>query len=146
VTRRLNVWFEVTVVCDKSVGRLRLVKTENPNACVTVNCKVCRIAIALYCLEFRVECIRCNKSSPSYKSRTNPYTWQYVYLRYKHWRIFCEVWICKCHSDVLYVPLPNLCKLQLIRKQELSCRCLQFLTRLSSLLDIQPCVILSLPP
>jgi hypothetical protein len=31
----------------KSVGRLRLLKVENPSACVTVNCKVCRIKIAL---------------------------------------------------------------------------------------------------
>jgi hypothetical protein len=35
--------------CDKSVARIRLVKTEDPNACVTVNWKVCRIAKALYC-------------------------------------------------------------------------------------------------
>jgi hypothetical protein len=32
--------------CDKSVARIRLVKTEDPNACTTVNCKVCRRAIA----------------------------------------------------------------------------------------------------
>jgi hypothetical protein len=32
------------------VDKLRLVKTERHNACVTVNCKVCRSAIALYCL------------------------------------------------------------------------------------------------
>jgi hypothetical protein len=33
-----------------SVARIRLVKTENPSACVTVNCEMPRIAIALYYL------------------------------------------------------------------------------------------------
>jgi hypothetical protein len=34
----------------KSVARIRLVKTENFNTCVTVNCKMCRSAIGLYYL------------------------------------------------------------------------------------------------
>jgi hypothetical protein len=34
----------------KSVARIRLVKTENPNVCGTVNCRVCRSAIPLYYL------------------------------------------------------------------------------------------------
>jgi hypothetical protein len=36
--------------CDRSVDRIRLGKNENPSVCITVNCKVCRSAIALYCL------------------------------------------------------------------------------------------------
>jgi hypothetical protein len=34
----------------KSVARIRLVKTENPGVCVTVDCKVCISAIVLYYL------------------------------------------------------------------------------------------------
>jgi hypothetical protein len=33
-----------------SVASTRLVKTENPRVCATVNCKVCRSVIALYYL------------------------------------------------------------------------------------------------
>jgi hypothetical protein len=59
------------------------VKTENTSACATVNCKVCRSAIALKLpVVPSCECIRCNKANhpiqnTSYKSHTNPYTWQY---------------------------------------------------------------------
>jgi hypothetical protein len=45
--------------CYKLVARIRLVKTENSSACVTVNCELCRSVIALYCLQFRVVWIRC---------------------------------------------------------------------------------------
>jgi hypothetical protein len=36
--------------CCNSVARIRPVKAENPSACVTANCKLCRVAIALYYL------------------------------------------------------------------------------------------------
>jgi hypothetical protein len=39
---------EVLVSVLRSVARRRLVKTEDPSACATVNWKVCKSAIALY--------------------------------------------------------------------------------------------------
>jgi hypothetical protein len=37
----------------KSVARIRLVKTEEPSACLRVTCRLYRIAIGLYCLNCR---------------------------------------------------------------------------------------------
>jgi hypothetical protein len=41
---------EVIVSVLESAARRRLVEIEYPSACATVNCKMCRIAIALYLL------------------------------------------------------------------------------------------------
>jgi hypothetical protein len=46
IKRRLNCYFKLVSVM-RSVARRRLVETENPSARATVNCKVCKIAIAL---------------------------------------------------------------------------------------------------
>jgi hypothetical protein len=43
-----------TIPVLKSVARIRPVKTEDTSVCVTVNCKVCRSARALYYLLLRV--------------------------------------------------------------------------------------------
>jgi hypothetical protein len=39
------------------------VKTGNPTACVTVNCKLCKSAIALYCCQYELIVLGVNKSS-----------------------------------------------------------------------------------
>jgi hypothetical protein len=39
--------------CYKSVARIRLVRTGNPGACVTMNCNVYISVTALYCLQSR---------------------------------------------------------------------------------------------
>jgi hypothetical protein len=53
VNRRFkwNIWSVRLIVCAlRSVAGRRLVERENPSACATVNCKVCKTEIALYCL------------------------------------------------------------------------------------------------
>jgi hypothetical protein len=37
----------VILIASETVARIRLVKIENPSACVTVNCKVCTSASAV---------------------------------------------------------------------------------------------------
>jgi hypothetical protein len=52
----------------RSVARRRVVKTDNPNACATVNWKVCKSAIALYVIVVKRTCNQsANKSNnPNY--------------------------------------------------------------------------------
>jgi hypothetical protein len=79
------MWVEVTGrPCDISVARIRLVKTENPNARVTVSCNVCKSMIALYCLQFRAVCVNKMTINPITQSTTRlishapPKSWQYI--------------------------------------------------------------------
>jgi hypothetical protein len=55
---------EVLVPVLRSVARRRLVKTDNPSACATVNCKLYKSAIALYLRVIKRTCNRgANKSN-----------------------------------------------------------------------------------
>jgi hypothetical protein len=52
--------FEVLVYVLRSVARRRLVETENPSACATVNCNWCKGEIALcylYVGVIKSECV-----------------------------------------------------------------------------------------
>jgi hypothetical protein len=62
VIRRTDLCDCETVVASvlRAISGRRLVETENPSACATVCCKVCKRAITLYCLYVRVikcECV-----------------------------------------------------------------------------------------
>jgi hypothetical protein len=46
ITRKRHSDVKVSVL--RWIARRRLVKTENPSACATVNCKLCKSATALY--------------------------------------------------------------------------------------------------
>jgi hypothetical protein len=60
----------------RTVARRRLVKTENPRACATVNWKVCKSAIVLYLIVIKRTC---NKGAN--KSKLEPVTLLHVTVR-----------------------------------------------------------------
>jgi hypothetical protein len=63
----------VVVCVSKSVARRRLVKTENPSVCATVNWKLCISATTLYCLCVSVtksECVTQLLINPIIRTRT----------------------------------------------------------------------------
>jgi hypothetical protein len=70
----------VLVSLLRSVARRRLVTTDTPNACATVNWKLCKSAIALYLNVIKRTCDKgANKSNhPNwnqlFSSRVPPYT------------------------------------------------------------------------
>jgi hypothetical protein len=68
--------------CDKFVARIRLVKYEDPSACVTVNWKVLNSDSAVLPVVPSCVCTSIRSQypiqNPSSKSRTPPYTWQYL--------------------------------------------------------------------
>jgi hypothetical protein len=70
--------------CYKAVARTRLEKTENPSACVTVNCKVCgnSSSAVLPVVPSRVYRVPVN---PIIHSKPiNPRTWQYDLISKRH--------------------------------------------------------------
>jgi hypothetical protein len=64
---------EMQVSVLRSVARRRLVETENPSACATVNWNLCKSAIALHCLYLSVtrrECVTKLLINPIIRTRT----------------------------------------------------------------------------
>jgi hypothetical protein len=75
--------------CHKSVARLRLVRTEKPSPCVTLNWKVCRSVIAPSCVRWNIS--NHPIQNPSYKSPihvTIYEKWKWELLCYKELSVF----------------------------------------------------------
>jgi hypothetical protein len=63
-SKKTTLWSKPLVSVLRSVARRRLVKTENPSACATVNWKLYRSEIALYLSVIKSTCIQgANKSN-----------------------------------------------------------------------------------
>jgi hypothetical protein len=79
----------------RSVARRRLVKAGNPSACAEVNWKLCKSAIALYCLYLSVikrECVTEVLINPIIRTRTRHFRHAYhptrdnIYIKRKRER------------------------------------------------------------
>jgi hypothetical protein len=69
----------------RAVARRRLGKTKNPSAYATVNWKVCKWAITLYCLYisvFRCECVTQLLTNPIIRTRTRHFSGVYHHTRH----------------------------------------------------------------
>jgi hypothetical protein len=76
----------------KSVARRRLVKSGNPSACATMSWKMCKSAIALYCLYLSVikrECVTEVLINQIIRTRTR----QFVARTTLHVTVLCQKWL-----------------------------------------------------